>query len=234
MISISARRAQRSLLLNPFVSTLTLFEDAGKSSVITSPIKKVRPMSLSDAISTSMPTRIRNSCVAEQPAASRLLTCGNRSSVWPASCNSSTSAVWALQLDNGPPWALLDLACTRADIVLHSGAPLLQSGPAVWLLEAAAPMRWWAHIIRGVRLAEPLSPITGELPLWRHIPSTHRPAPPAAPPRSTQPPVTTGQPKGVCPSLTQMMALVYALGRASRASQGGKTTDPVAAGDPAY
>lgn len=115
----------------------------------------------------------------------------------------------ALQLDNGLPWALMDLACTRAGIVVIPVPHFFSQAQQAWLLRAAAPMRWWAHIIRG-GMPPSHSLITGELPLWRHTP-TNRPALPKGTAKITYTSGTTGQPKGVCLSLTQMIAVSHAL-----------------------
>ena len=88
----------------------------------------------------------------------------------------------ALQLDNGLPWALIDLACTRAGIVVipvpHFFSPAQQS----WLLESSGADALVGPEHEGWQAAAPLILMTGtadeqDLPLWRRTPL----APPALP-----------------------------------------------------
>ena len=116
----------------------------------------------------------------------------------------------ALQLDNGLPWALLDLACTRAGIVVIPVPHFFSQAQQAWLLESSGADALVGPHHQGWHAAEPLSLITGELPLWRHTPA-NRPALPKGTAKITYTSGTTGQPKGVCLSLTQMMAVSHAL-----------------------
>ena len=121
----------------------------------------------------------------------------------------------ALQLDNGLPWALLDLACTRAGIVVipvpHFFSPAQQS----WLLESSGADALVGPKHEGWQAAAPLQLLTGTpaaqaLPLWRRTPA-RRPALPDGTAKITYTSGTTGQPKGVCLSLAQMTAVCTSL-----------------------
>lgn len=116
----------------------------------------------------------------------------------------------ALQLDNGLPWALLDLACTRAGIVVIPVPHFFSQAQQAWLLESSGADALVGPHHQGWHAAEPLTLITGELPLWRHTPA-NRPALPKGTAKITYTSGTTGQPKGVCLSLSQMMAVSHAL-----------------------
>ena len=116
----------------------------------------------------------------------------------------------ALQLDNGLPWALVDLACTRAGIVVIPVPHFFSQAQQEWLLESSGADALVGPHHQGWHAADPLSLITGELPLWRHTPA-NRPALPKGTAKITYTSGTTGQPKGVCLSLTQMMAVSTAL-----------------------
>ncbi len=116
----------------------------------------------------------------------------------------------ALQLDNGLPWALMDLACTKAGIVVIPVPHFFSLEQQDWLLESSGADALVGPAHQGWHAAEPLLLVSGELPLWRRTPAT-LPALPQGTVKITYTSGTTGQPKGVCLSLTQMMAVSHAL-----------------------
>ena len=125
----------------------------------------------------------------------------------------------ALQLDNGLPWALLDLACTRAGIVVIPVPHFFSQAQQAWLLESSGADALVGPYHQGWHAAEPLSLLTGPhveqhfeltVPLWRHTPA-NRPALPKGTAKITYTSGTTGQPKGVCLSQANMMAVCHSL-----------------------
>lgn len=116
----------------------------------------------------------------------------------------------ALQLDNGQPWALIDLACTKAGIVVIPVPHFFSLEQQDWLLESSGADALVGPAHQEWHAAEPLLLVSGELPLWRRTPAT-LPALPQGTVKITYTSGTTGQPKGVCLSLTQMMAVSHAL-----------------------
>ncbi|WP_323897039.1 AMP-dependent synthetase/ligase [Aeromonas veronii] len=116
----------------------------------------------------------------------------------------------ALQLDNGLPWALLDLACTRAGIVVIPVPHFFSQAQQAWLLESSGADALVGPAHQGWHAAEPLLLVSGELPLWRRTPAT-LPALPQSTAKITYTSGTTGQPKGVCLSLASMMAVCESL-----------------------
>jgi len=121
----------------------------------------------------------------------------------------------ALQLDNGLPWALLDLACTRAGIVLIPLPQFFSLEQQAWLLKSSGADALVGPYHQGWHAAEPLSLFTAAdveqtVSLWRHTPA-NRPVLPTGTAKITYTSGTTGQPKGVCLSLSQMMAVSHAL-----------------------
>ncbi|MFU1634594.1 AMP-dependent synthetase/ligase [Aeromonas veronii] len=116
----------------------------------------------------------------------------------------------ALQLDNGLPWALLDLACTKAGIVVIPVPHFFSLEQQDWLLESSGADALVGPAHQGWHAAEPLLLVSGELPLWRRTPAT-LPALPQGTAKITYTSGTTGQPKGVCLSLASMMAVCESL-----------------------
>ncbi|WP_421221907.1 AMP-dependent synthetase/ligase [Aeromonas sp. 602293] len=116
----------------------------------------------------------------------------------------------ALQLDNGLPWALMDLACTKAGIVVIPVPHFFSLEQQEWLLESSGADALVGPAHQGWHAAEPLLLVSGELPLWRRKP-TNLPALPQGTAKITYTSGTTGQPKGVCLSLASMMAVCESL-----------------------
>ncbi|BEE05903.1 AMP-dependent synthetase/ligase [Aeromonas veronii] len=116
----------------------------------------------------------------------------------------------ALQLDNGLPWALMDLACTKAGIVVIPVPHFFSLEQQDWLLESSGADALVGPAHQGWHAAEPLLLVSGELPLWRRTPAT-LPALPQGTAKITYTSGTTGQPKGVCLSLASMMAVCESL-----------------------
>ncbi|MFQ1876519.1 AMP-dependent synthetase/ligase [Aeromonas veronii] len=116
----------------------------------------------------------------------------------------------ALQLDNSLPWALMDLACTKAGIVVIPVPHFFSLEQQDWLLESSGADALVGPAHQGWHAAEPLLLVSGELPLWRRTPAT-LPALPQGTAKITYTSGTTGQPKGVCLSLASMMAVCESL-----------------------
>ncbi|MFQ2706289.1 AMP-binding protein [Aeromonas caviae] len=121
----------------------------------------------------------------------------------------------ALQLDNGLPWALIDLACTRAGIVVIPVPHFFSPAQQAWLLESSGADALVGPEHQGWQAAAPLVLMAGRpdeqaVPLWRRIP-TSLPELPAGTAKITYTSGTTGQPKGVCLSLAQMTAVCESL-----------------------
>ncbi|MEA9439673.1 AMP-dependent synthetase/ligase [Aeromonas caviae] len=126
----------------------------------------------------------------------------------------------ALQLDNGLPWALIDLACTRAGIVVIPVPHFFSQAQQAWLLESSgadalvgpAHPDWHPAVPLVLTVTSLADGTPGELtvPLWRHVP-LNPPALPAGTAKITYTSGTTGQPKGVCLSLARMMAVCQSL-----------------------
>lgn len=116
----------------------------------------------------------------------------------------------ALQLDNGLLWALMDLACTKAGIVVIPVPHFFSLEQQDWLLESSGADALVGPAHQGWHAAEPLLLVSGELPLWRRTPAT-LPALPQGTAKITYTSGTTGQPKGVCLSLASMMAVCESL-----------------------
>lgn len=121
----------------------------------------------------------------------------------------------ALQLDNGLPWALIDLACTRAGIVVIPVPHFFSPAQQAWLLESSGADALVGPEHQGWQAAAPFVLMAGRpdeqaVPLWRRIP-TSLPELPAGTAKITYTSGTTGQPKGVCLSLEQMTAVCGSL-----------------------
>lgn len=121
----------------------------------------------------------------------------------------------ALQLDNGLPWALIDLACTWAGIVVIPVPHFFSPAQQTWLLESSGADALVGPEHQGWQSASPLVLIAGRpdeqaVPLWRRIPA-RLPELPAGTAKITYTSGTTGQPKGVCLSLEQMTAVCGSL-----------------------
>ncbi|WAG06928.1 AMP-dependent synthetase/ligase [Aeromonas jandaei] len=116
----------------------------------------------------------------------------------------------ALQLDNGLPWALMDLASTKAGIVVIPVPHFFSLEQQEWLLESSGADALVGPAHQGWHAAEPLLLVSGELPLWRRTPA-NLPALPQGTAKITYTSGTTGQPKGVCLSLASMMAVCESL-----------------------
>ncbi len=121
----------------------------------------------------------------------------------------------ALQLDNGLSWALIDLACTRAGIVVIPVPHFFSPAQQAWLLESSGADALVGPEHQGWQAAAPLVLMAGRpdeqaVPLWRRIP-TSLPELPAGTAKITYTSGTTGQPKGVCLSLAQMTAVCESL-----------------------
>lgn len=116
----------------------------------------------------------------------------------------------ALQLDNGLPWALIDLACARAGIVVIPVPHFFSPAQQAWLLESSGADALIGPHHPGWQEGERLSLVACELPLWRRTPAQLPPLP-AGTAKITYTSGTTGQPKGVCLSLEQMMAVCTSL-----------------------
>lgn len=116
----------------------------------------------------------------------------------------------ALQLDNGLPWALIDLACAKAGIVVIPIPHFFSPEQQAWLLESSGADALIGPHHPGWQASEPLQLAVGELPLWRRTPASLPPLP-AGTAKITYTSGSTGQPKGVCLSLDHMMAVCASL-----------------------
>ncbi|PJG57393.1 AMP-binding protein, partial [Aeromonas cavernicola] len=124
----------------------------------------------------------------------------------------------ALQLDNGLAWALLDLACSYAEIVVIPVPHFFSLDQQGWLLESSGADALVGPFHQGWQAAEPLTLLSGlseaehTVPLWRRQPNK-RVTLPAGTAKITYTSGTTGQPKGVCLSQATMMAVCASLAK---------------------
>ncbi len=105
----------------------------------------------------------------------------------------------ALLLDNGPAWALVDLACMLAEIVIVPIPMFFSARQQEWLVESSGV----DALIGPARDGWTTTKSFG-LPLQRRIPTT-RVRLPLNTAKITYTSGTTGKPKGVCLSVEQMM-----------------------------
>lgn len=119
----------------------------------------------------------------------------------------------AMAIDNGIPWALLDLACAHAGIVAIPVPAFFSAQQKQWLLESSG-----ADAL-AVQDETPWQPLLGAswqpqtlagYRLLRRV-VTAPPALPTATAKITYTSGTTGQPKGVCLSLPQLEAVCRSL-----------------------
>lgn len=112
----------------------------------------------------------------------------------------------ALQLDNGLDWARIDLACALAGIVLIPMPTFFSPQQQDWLLDSSGA----DALIGPARTDWQAQTSILAHPLQRHTPAQLPPLPPGTA-KITYTSGTTGQPKGVCLSLEQMMRTSAAL-----------------------
>jgi len=113
----------------------------------------------------------------------------------------------ALQLDNGLEWALVDLACMLANIVIIPIPMFFSLQQQEWLLESSG-----ADALIGAARDGWSSARAFGLPLHRRRPIKQVPLP-LNTAKITYTSGTTGQPKGVCLSIEQMMTVSGAIAR---------------------
>jgi long-subunit acyl-CoA synthetase (AMP-forming) len=116
----------------------------------------------------------------------------------------------ALQLDNGLPWALIDLACALANIVVIPVPHFFSAQQQAWLLQSSGADALVGPARDGWQADHPLTLLGAELTLWRCQPA-QIPDLPEGTAKITYTSGSTGQPKGVCLSWPHLMRVCHSL-----------------------
>ena len=199
--------AQSSLLLNllgPMPMLLT--RPAMTRGALNEPVRRHRPPRQPDAATAR---------TARQPGRAGLPDpCGSRSSAWPTACSTPAFAAWPCSSTTVCPGPLIDLACTRAGIVVIPVPHFFSPAQQAWLLESSGADALVGPEHQGWQAAAPLVLMAGR-PDEQAVPcgAASQPACPScrrAPPRSPIP-GHHGPAQGVCLSLAQMTAVCESL-----------------------